>query len=293
MHTIPLQDTYTDDGPTLVARVEAEGMTRVLYISKDGSAEGALSLEKRHEELAKQRQLHLRHRNVYSQLYEEIEFHERAAAAAAAGAGASPSTLLLAPSSGSGLAPSLPPSLPLPHPTPALKVLNLAAVESAIGGLQDELGFTEPHIRERHHLLVEVKEAKGLRAGDISGLSDPFVQLGLKVNDTAALKRDGSYRQQRFTTYVVEKTLNPRWQNQLFIFRVPPEATANPKAYSICVKVKDFDGPVKKSDFLGQIDMQLDVLENEAELDGWYFLTPKPQLFQQSAQAAGDQSVSE
>ena len=44
----------------------------------------------------------------------------------------------------------------------------------------------------------------------------------------------------------------------------------------------DFDGPVKKSDFLGQIDMQLDVLENEEELDGWYFLTPRPQLFQQS-----------
>lgn len=34
-----------------------------------------------------------------------------------------------------------------------------------------------------------------------------------------------------------------------------------------------------QSDFLGQIDMQLDVLEDESEHDGWYFLTPKPSIF--------------
>ena len=263
VHSIPLQDVtsaLTDEGPSLVARVEAEGTTRVLYVSKDGAGEEALTTEKRQEELAKQRLLYVRHRGVYQQLREEMLLQECMQ------------------------------NEPQPRSLPLLKVLNLDAVEGAIAGLQAELGATDPHIRERHHLLVEVKEAKGLRAGDISGLSDPFVQLGLKVNDRL-LKRDAGYRQQRFTTYVVEKTLSPKWQNQLFIFRVPPEAHANPKAYSIRVKVKDFDGPVKKSDFLGQIDMQLDVLENEAELDGWYFLTHRPQLFQQSPQTTSDQPV--
>jgi len=260
VHSISLQDAgagHTDEGPSLVARVEAEGMTRVLYICKDGASEEALSAEKRQKELVKRRQLFQRQRSVYQQLREEMALQERMQAE--------------------------------PQQRPLLKVLNLDAVEGAIAGLQAELGATDPHVRERHHLLVEVKEAKGLQTGEISGLSDPFVQLSLKINDRL-FKRDPSYRQ-RFTTYVVEKTLSPKWQNQLFIFRVPPEARANPKSYSIRVKVKDFDGPVKKSDFLGQIDMQLDVLENEAELDGWYFLTPRPQLFQQSPQTTSDQPV--
>ena len=254
VHTIALPEPYSDDGRHLVARVEAEGTTRVLYVSKDGSGEESVSVDTRQAELAKLRQTYLQHRNVYQQLTEEMALRERQER--------------------------------LADPQRMLKVLNLGAVESAIGGLQDELDSTD-HIRERHHLLVEVKEAKGLRAADVTGLSDPFVQVGLKIHDRV-LKRDPSYKQS-FTTYVVEKTLNPKWQNQLFIFKVPPQAPGNAKAYSLHVKVKDFDGPVKKSDFLGRVDMQLDVLESEAELDGWYFLTPRPQLFQQSTQVGTDQ----
>jgi hypothetical protein len=254
-HAIPLQEPYTDDGRSLIARVGTEGTTRVLYVSKDGSAEETVSVEKRQEELAKLRQVYVEHHDVYSQLTEELAQHAR-------------QEYFLS-------------------PLGQLKDLNLSAVEDAIGSLQAELYNADPHIRERHHLLVEVKEAKGLRAGDISGLSDPFVQVSLKIQDRL-FKRDPTYQQQ-YTTYVIEKSLNPKWQNQLFIFKVPPQAIANPKAYSIHVKVKDFDGPVKKSDFLGRIDMQLDVLENETELDGWYFLTPNPQLFQQSAQTGADQ----
>lgn len=254
-HAIPLQEPYTDDGRCLIARVGTEGTTRVLYVSKDGSGEESVSVEKRQEELAKLRQMYVEHRDVYSQLAEEL-------------AQQAPQELQLSPQRPS-------------------KILNLSAVESAISCLQAELHNADPHIRERNHLLIEVKEAKGLRAGDISGLSDPFVQVSLKIQDRL-FKRDPTYQQQ-YTTYVIEKSLNPKWQNQLFIFKVPSEAVANPKAYSIHVKVKDFDGPVKKSDFLGRIDMQLDVLEKETELDGWYFLTPKPQLFQQSAQTGVDQ----
>lgn len=36
------------------------------------------------------------------------------------------------------------------------------------------------------------------------------------------------------------------WAVQVFVFRVPPEAVAHPKLYSIRVKLQDFDGPMKK-----------------------------------------------
>lgn len=163
--------------------MQAEGTTRVLYVSKDGSSQESVSLEKRQEELVQLKQTYMQHRDVYHQLREEIVLQEQQS-----------------------------------DPQRMIKVLNLGAVEKAITGLQNELGTTDPHISERHLLLVEVKEAKGLRAGDISGLSDPYVELTLKINDRV-FKRDPSYRQ-RFSTYVVEKTLNPKWQNQLFIFRV-------------------------------------------------------------------------
>ena len=164
------------------AQVEAEGVTRVLYISKDGNLEESVSIERREEELLKLKLLHMQHRNVYHQLREEIESKEKTDGA------------------------------------PAQKVLNLAGVETAVIALQDELGMTDPHIRERNHLLIEVKEAKGLRSADRSGLSDPYVQLSLKIGDRQ-FKRDQTFRQ-RFSTYVVEKTLNPKWQNQVFIFKV-------------------------------------------------------------------------
>lgn len=250
-HPIPLHEPYTDDGHCLTARIGTEGTTRVLNVSKDGSADERMSLKRRREELSKLRQVYVQHRDIYSQLMEELA--------------------------------NLAEEKREVMPRDQTKNFNLDAVENAIGGLQAEIHDADIHVRGRHHLLVEVIEAKGLQAKDISGLSDPFVQVYLKIQDKL-LRRDPRY-QQHFTTYVIEKTLNPKWQNQSFVFKVPPKAVSNPKAYSVHVKVKDFDGPVKKSDFLGRIDMQLDLLENEMELDGWYFLTRKSQLFQQPLQS--------
>jgi hypothetical protein len=164
-------------------QVEAEGTTRVLYVSKDGSIEDpSLTIERREEELTKLKRIYIDHREVYQQLLEEIQLKE---------------------------------SLDVSQPK---RTFNLQAVEQAIVNLQEQLGTAEPHIRERHHLLIEVKEAKGLRSADLTGLSDPFVQLSFKAAERS-IRRDRRYKQ-RFTTYVVEKTLSPKWQNQIFIFNV-------------------------------------------------------------------------
>ena len=61
--------------------------------------------------------------------------------------------------------------------------------------------------------------------------------------------------------------------------QVPPEAVQRAKLYSLRVKVMDFDGMMKKADFLGQMDMQLDVLEGENEIEGWYFLNSRTTFF--------------
>lgn len=68
-------------------------------------------------------------------------------------------------------------------------------------------------------------------------------------------------------------------RKSLTLPQIPPEAVQRPKLYSLRIRVMDFDGIMKKSDFLGQMDMQLDVLESEAEVDGWYFLTSRGSFF--------------
>jgi hypothetical protein len=164
-------------------QVEAEGFTRVLYIYK--VLEESKNTEERQQELIKTKDQFIEHRNLYQQLQEEIDIKERMDA------------------------------------DKAQRILNLGAVEEALVNLQamlDPAGTEELHIRQRHHLLVEIKEAKQLRAADLNGMSDPFVHVSFRANDRQ-VKRSGITKQ-HFTTYVIEKTLNPKWQNQIFIFRV-------------------------------------------------------------------------
>ena len=167
--------------------MEAEGVTRVLYVSRDGSLEGSMTVEQRETELLKMKNQYTEHLDLYRQLYEEIEAKERGEAMER-----------------------------------TQRILNLSAVEDALQNLQasfdEEMNDDSVHIRQRHHLLVEVKEAKGLQAADMNGMSDPFVDLSLKTTDRQ-IKLDKSYRQ-RHSTYVIERSLNPKWQNQVFLIKV-------------------------------------------------------------------------
>jgi len=146
-----------------------------------------MTVEQRESELLKMKTQFMEHRDLYYQLLEEIEAKEKGE-----------------------------------QMERTQRILNLGAVEDALRNLQasldQELNDDLTHIRQRHHLLVEVKEAKGLQAADMNGLSDPFVDLSLKTTDRQ-IKWDKIYRQ-RHTTYVIERNLNPKWQNQIFIIKV-------------------------------------------------------------------------
>ncbi|CAM9603395.1 unnamed protein product, partial [Choristocarpus tenellus] len=88
-------------------------------------------------------------------------------------------------------------------------------------------------ITEPNQLLVEIIAATGLRPTDLSGFSDPYCICYLKlpgehkgdsqqrvVSYRDSRQRNASYRGQRGETYYCEKTLNPKWSGQRFVFRV-------------------------------------------------------------------------
>jgi Ca2+-dependent lipid-binding protein len=88
---------------------------------------------------------------------------------------------------------------------------NLAGISE----LQAQLNLDDVRITETHRLLVEVREAKGLRPSDLSGLADPFAQMSLKVADRSLKSGELAKFRQLFHTYVIEKTLDPKWQSQV------------------------------------------------------------------------------
>lgn len=69
----------------------------------------------------------------------------------------------------------------------------------------------------------KVLAATSLRPTDLQGYSDPYCVCYLKVPDSTAGgsgPADDRFRGQRGETYFCEKTLNPKWSGQRFIFKV-------------------------------------------------------------------------
>lgn len=67
--------------------------------------------------------------------------------------------------------------------------------------------------------------ATSLRPTGLQGYSDPYCVCYLKIPDSNAdggsgLQDDERFRGQRGETYFCEKTLNPKWSGQRFIFKV-------------------------------------------------------------------------
>lgn len=75
--------------------------------------------------------------------------------------------------------------------------------------------------------FFKVLAATSLRPTDLQGFSDPYCVCYLKIPDGnngmsggSGLPSDDRFRGQRGETYFVEKTLNPKWSGQRFIFKV-------------------------------------------------------------------------
>lgn len=114
-------------------------------------------------------------------------------------------------------------------------------------------------------ILFQVLEATGLMSADLNGLSNPYVKLNLKYQTS-------SFKNLSRSTYFVEKTLSPKWSQQIFVFDVPAKASHDPKEtrnVSVCCTVKSLE-KVGKDRFLGQVQVQLRDLINQQEVVGWY-----------------------
>ena len=111
-------------------------------------------------------------------------------------------------------------------------------------------------------------EATGLVSADLNGLSNPYVKVSIR-DQTSAFKSIESR-----STYFVEKSLSPKWSQQIFVFDVPAKAACDPKEtrnFSILCTIKSHE-KLSKDPALGQVQIQLRDLMSQEETVGWYRL---------------------
>lgn len=118
-----------------------------------------------------------------------------------------------------------------------------------------------------NQVLVEVIEVAGLTVSSVSGFCNPYCEIIFKGDPSN--KRAIFKNQPRRRTHYIEKTLSPKWTNQVFVFDVPHEAAHQCHGYSIQVRLRNFS-LVRQDGFMGQADIPLRTLRNQKELEGWY-----------------------
>jgi hypothetical protein len=124
-----------------------------------------------------------------------------------------------------------------------------------------------------HQIVVEVLEAVGLSSSDFIGSCNPYCEVILKGRSrsrTHFLQRRRNLRK----TYFVDKSLDPKWRDQTFVFDVPEDAVRVTRGHSIHVKVRNFR-LVGQHPILGQGTVHFASLRNQQELVGWYPLSSK------------------
>ena len=67
-------------------------------------------------------------------------------------------------------------------------------------------------------LIVLVSEAKNIRGLDIGGTSDPFVVI--------------EFQNQRFSTVHLPATLNPKWEDKIYLYVLSPALILSSKTFS-------------------------------------------------------------
>jgi hypothetical protein len=123
-------------------------------------------------------------------------------------------------------------------------------------------------ITRRNQVIVEVLEATGLRAYEVTGFCNPYCEIVLKERSKA--KRSffsGSKIRKR--TYFIERTLAPKWTNQIFVFDVPEEAASATRGHAVQFRMRNFKF-IGSHPHLGQTNIHLRSLRNQQEFVGWY-----------------------
>jgi len=120
----------------------------------------------------------------------------------------------------------------------------------------------DPSKVEKNKLTITVVGAKGLKAADLNGKSDPYVV----IKDVKGLNVPGS----SVKTKIKDKTLEPVW-NETFEF---PFSYALSK---LVFKVYDHD-KFTEDDEIGKLKIPAEKVILQSESEGWFQLHPQGQL---------------
>jgi len=105
-------------------------------------------------------------------------------------------------------------------------------------------------LKNRHKLVVRVIEARGLKAADFGGTSDPFAELRIK-NDNFSYK-----------TRTIKKTLNPFWDEEFTL------AINDLEKDILSVKIYDFD-QTTNNDLIGELEFYVASFINQQPKEEW------------------------
>ncbi|KAJ3433378.1 c2 domain-containing protein [Anaeramoeba flamelloides] len=117
-------------------------------------------------------------------------------------------------------------------------------------------------------LYIRVVEAKGLRAADFGGKSDPFCTLSISDKEVSdKITKKGKL----FTpkTKVIKKTVNPVWKESKMLYVVP----GNEEKDFLRVVIYDWDR-ASKNDLLGMVKIPMTTFLNGKSVDAWYNVKP-------------------
>ena len=128
-------------------------------------------------------------------------------------------------------------------------------------------------ISKRYQVVVQVLEAIGLRSSDLVRSSNPYCEVFYKGRSRSR-KHFLQKRRNKRKTYFIEKTSNPRWNDQYFVFDVPEAAIKVNRGHSIKIVVRDFRS-IGQHPILGQASMHFASVRNQQELEGWWPLVGK------------------
>jgi Ca2+-dependent lipid-binding protein len=115
--------------------------------------------------------------------------------------------------------------------------------------------MNEELLEESEELVIEVIEAKGIKAADRGGTSDPFAILSFN---------GGSKRLSSQKTKTIHKTLEPVW-NESFT------TSLDSHPHELCVDIFDYD-LVGMNDFLGRVKVSINLIQHNSTVQQWFEL---------------------
>jgi hypothetical protein len=152
------------------------------------------------------------------------------------------------------------------------ELVRTSAVETDAKRMMEDFP-EESTITRRHQIVVEVIEAAGLNPGDYVGNCNPYCEVIMKGRSKSR-KHILQKRKNKRKTYFVEKSLDPKWTDQIFVFDVPEEAINVTRGHSLQVNIRNFK-LVGQHPIMGLAAVHLGSVRDQKELLGWYPLAPK------------------